>query len=110
MQKKKVFAFVLDLNKSLFRKHISDQDLNAIRIISEAPDADLMVIYPGEWKPPKVNSFSAEEINSKMKEINARAHLWLHNHLAFLEINVRNINKVVFSKDGKKAFVIFLLG
>ena len=110
MQRKStVFAFVLELKKTLFRKHTSDQDLDAIRIVSDAPNANLHVIYPGEWKPPKVNSFSAEELKGKNQEFTLQVLIWFANHMIFLNPAALDRKTVLLSKDSNRAFVILTL-
>jgi len=101
-----VYAFVLEAKRQLFGELASEQDINKIRSDTNAQGAEVRVIPPKEWKPPKISSTSDKALGSKMVDILFRAQDWFFinaYHEGMSDTLAGGI--IIRPKDGKKVFL-----
>lgn len=106
-----IYAFVLSAKKNLRKELASELDLEKIRSDVNAPGANVRVIPPKDWNPPRISDTSDKALSGNMVEILSRVQDWFFIH-AYHPGMTETITSgiVIRPKDGKKAFFAFKVG
>lgn len=106
-----IYAFILTSGFQLKAPSASDQDLEKIRSEHNTPGADVQVILPKNWDPPKMASLDEQKLGANMMEILSRVQDWFFIH-AYHSGMTDTISGgvIVRPKDGKKVFFTFKKG